>query len=275
LFYTNGAPLAVEQYKAGALHGKYVAYDIGGKPTVVGTYTEGKESGVWEYSKNGVLRARIPYQNGMTNGAAVFYTGKGVREKTSVYVDNVQSGEEVKYYSDGTIMASGSYEDGEMSGEWKAYDTKGRLMARINYADGRKHGAYTQFYAASGSVKVKGQHEKGKRSGTWNYYTKGGALDRQIIWRGMSAKRLIEYEGGKKTFEVELFDVIGDEEITVENYQGEYIEYYPDGESVKTRGKYAMGDKSGEWKEYDKNGEVTSKERYVAGQKRSDMLNFD
>ena len=110
--------------KNGIKQGDYESYYKNGKPSIKGTYVDGKEDGLWEYYyENGRLWKKCSYQNG---------------EKDGLYVT---------YYENGQLGEKCFYKNGRKDGPYISYREDGRLDTKYVYKNGKRlHGQEAKKY---------------------------------------------------------------------------------------------------------------------------------
>lgn len=109
LFYENGKPQYVEQYKNGLFEGPYRAFHDNEKLKLEGNYAGGAMTGEWKaYYPSGQLKEIVRFEN------------------------NEENGPFTEYHDNGKLKAEGSYLEGDYEhGELKLYDEQGELFRRM------------------------------------------------------------------------------------------------------------------------------------------------
>lgn len=222
------------------------------------TFLDGKMDGVRrEYDKNGnviesyimdegnVVGKGIVDKEGLKQGNWKEYYDSGKLKAKGKYKDDVKIGLWVYYYKNGKIEQKGHYnEKGKPTGEWKWYYRNGQLRKKEEMKDGISDGMYKEF-TRDGELWAKGKYVNGLKEGSWTVHYLGikekGKYQndvRQGMWKKFNNDTLI-YKG---RFEDGLPD-------------GKHTDYWKSGE-IQAEGTYNMGEKNGEWKRYNRKGEL-------------------
>lgn len=135
-YYESGNLLKKELYVDGELDGEYVEYSDSGKVIVQGNYSEGFETGEWNYSIGDVLE-KGTYRDGVqvdwweqrakSDGQLIF-KGK--------FQDGIPEGKHSWYYPDGSKKMEGFFNNGLREGDWKYFNTDGSLSLIVTYRQG-------------------------------------------------------------------------------------------------------------------------------------------
>lgn len=98
-YFARKAPISVENYIGGKLHGVVTVYFDNGNVAETTNYVNGVKQGEWlTYHRNGRIRTTAFYIDGETQG-------------------------HYSYLSDaGLLLVEGQYDKGELVGDWKVYD---------------------------------------------------------------------------------------------------------------------------------------------------------
>ncbi len=244
-YYPNAAVRWEKTYIAGKPHGIWKEYNDTGAVINSKIYDKGillgegivDESGLkqgpWkEYYKSGELRAEGSYKDGARIGKWKFHYRNGKLEQTGKYKEGGKPhGEWIWYYPNGQVLREEYYRRGLEDGEMIEYDSTGNIIARGSYIDGLQDGEWVYY---EGDYKREGSYVEGMMHGEWTgTYLSNGKLA----------------------------------------YKGKYVEDEPDGKHVwyydngrkMLEGKYVMGKKQGDWKRYDRQGNVIFSITYKDG----------
>lgn len=174
------------------------------------------------------------------------------------------------YYQNGHLKSEGNRRNFLLDSLWKFYDEDGKIILEINYKEGKKNGfrithqgnevtketfvndvkqgpTYTLF--ANGSVKTKTPFVNGLEEGIAREYN----LDGNII-------QLTTY---KKGYVVDRERINRYDADTLPN--GKWKWFYDD-DILKMEGNFNHGLKNGYFKEYDRDGNLTSVTKYIDGE---------
>jgi antitoxin component YwqK of YwqJK toxin-antitoxin module len=135
-YHENGQLYRIESYMDGELDGEYIEYNDSGKVLVKGQYTEGFETGPWEYYIGDVIQ-KGAFLDGAENDWWVYTSvpdGKIIFK--GKYFDGKPDGKHTWYYPNGKKKLEGNYELGIRTGDWKYYDEYGSLFLIITYKQG-------------------------------------------------------------------------------------------------------------------------------------------
>lgn len=234
-YYPNGKPKTVVSYKGGVPQGIRRDYDTTGKVISSNIYNNGKitgegiiddegvKDGPWkEYFEEGELRSEGVYNKGKRVGKWRFYHQNGsVEQEGSYNNEGNPEGPWKWYFADAKVLREESFRNGLRDGFYSEYDTTGRLIVQGEYIDGLEEGLWKYEY---GDYKEEGTYRGGKRNGEWKSY----------------------YDSGQLSFEGSYID---------DNPNGRHIWYWPDGKK-RDQGEFIMGLKTGDWIQYDQDGNV-------------------
>lgn len=114
IYFENGQPQYIEQYKNGQFDDLYNAFYESGQLKLEGKYTNGAMNGEWKgYHENGQLKEVV------------------------LFVDNNENGPFVEYHDNGKLAAEGTYLNGDKEhGELKLFDENGELYKTMNCDEG-------------------------------------------------------------------------------------------------------------------------------------------
>jgi antitoxin component YwqK of YwqJK toxin-antitoxin module len=303
-------------------------YGAEGRMTAEGTFNEeGNKEGLWKYyhsngrlkekqitdngdpidtmysyNPNGLLRLKVPYQNGKVDGNVLIFDN-GVLSRTLPYKDGaIGSGEMVdyhtvgtedirlqvldgkangpfkSYYDSGEIYREGKQKDGDLIGERITYFKTGEISYKENFLDGVKDGEYVSYYF-NGQLEAKGTYKEGNKVGKWEYFYRNGnkrsveSFDERGKENGLEINytkqgwKLSEYTYNKGMIDsYKFFNQEGDILSQDERKAGElkYIAFYQNG-LKSSEGNFNKEGKDGEWKFYNYNGSLDRIEKYKDG----------
>jgi antitoxin component YwqK of YwqJK toxin-antitoxin module/Tfp pilus assembly protein PilF len=253
-FFSNGLTSFKATYEKGLVEGEYTAYDISGYKTQQASMFHNQLNGLaTAYYENGAKKAELNYLNGKLNGEFTVYTLDGKVSKKINYVNDLRQGN-AKEYFEGKLQSEGDYKADERFGHWKTYFEDGTLYEEGDYKDkGLKNGQWDKYFR-NGKLASKYFYTAGKLNGVCTSYDTDGKI-------------YCEYKYAAGKLKTEKFynkdgSVLAENTIT-DDY--EVTEYYPSGLRM-AKGRYYMGERTGDWKIYNENGGwLSAKEHYNNG----------
>lgn len=264
-FYASGQTQFKTIYSQDQHHGPYSEYfdTFDNAQKYKGTHRENERFGKWqEWSDNGNLIADLIYRDGKLHGPAEYYQWyDGDKDYTTVYDEGKQHGPYVKYHWPRPITSNladfvmgntleeseydaieeyGEHRKGKREGEWIILEKEGAVKARSNWRNGEKHGLETEYWASvygDGLIQSKTPYKNGKRHG----------LEEQFYSDSDSSKRRTgSYQNG--------------------SFTGTWTNWYKNGE-IEWQGAYGgNGRQTGNWREYDDEGELLKVTTYENGE---------
>jgi uncharacterized protein len=199
------------------------------------------------------------------NGFNQFYYASGKISSEGYMKEGKPNGYWKTYYENGNLKSEGNRKNFIIDSTWKFYSDSGKITLIINYSDGKKNGFRTTYlqneiieeyfkndvkdstsfrYYKNGSIKSKVNFKNGREEGQEIEYSPEGDIT-----------ALIEYKRGY---------VINTENI---NRKREGLKHgvwktFWDNEKVKTEENYFYGKKDGYFKEYDRDGNLKTIQKY-------------
>ena len=196
-------------------------------------------------------------------------------------------------YEDGTVSSEGNFMDGQPEGYWKTYYANGVLKSEGNRKNHLLDGIWS-FYGADGIIQEKISYESGKKNGILESFSEGKLVSRCDFVNDRREGRCLYFS--KEILEKEVPFLADKEDGKGYAYdeQGNIVAFlfYKDGflrrsermnitdklgrkqglwrtffedKSIKTEGNYLDGEKSGLFKEYNKDGDIVRLEKYENG----------
>ncbi|MCW3083187.1 MAG: hypothetical protein JWP12_553 [Bacteroidetes bacterium] len=266
-YYTNGNIQTHKNFVNDQLDGlQSVYYSTGGKHN---TYEykagkqDGKESSYW---KNGTLKYEANVINGKYEGPLdQFYNDSHIME-SSTFKDNNRVGKFTSYYDypAKTLKEEANYEKGTPVGDYKEYYRNGKLSEVGVYSkSGEKDGTWKDYYE-DGTLSSEETYNDGKRNESSKYYDKSGKLIEEYIYKN---DILQEYKA---------YDLTG--KIVYQNKKDGRNNYdatlYYSNANKKREGKVLGGKLTGQWKDYDRDGFVTSVDNYTEGRRDGKSVTY-
>jgi antitoxin component YwqK of YwqJK toxin-antitoxin module len=191
-------------------------------PDAAATYTGVKQI----YHKNGKIAAIVHYLNGEKHGEMITYFENGGISARKNYKEGYLHGKGTWYYENGKIQIEHSYMYDQFFGKSTAYHENGNLAETSAYSDGRLTGYYRSYHA-NGKPHTACIYLSGGIDGDYYRYHDNGQLEYKLSY----TKGVVSQNG--------RFDI-----------------YYANG-SLKETEDYDHGIKTGNWKKYDEQGNLT------------------
>jgi uncharacterized protein len=198
------------------------------------------------------------------------------------------------YYENGKISSEGYMRNGQPDGFWKTYHKNGFIKSEGNRKDYKLDSIWT-FYSDSGKVILKITYFEGKKNGIRTTYQEDEITDENFVNDVKQGFSYTYYPDGKMWKEINFIDGleegIGKEYaqtdgrvIKLINYkkgfitdfeninkidnanmkQGNWMGFYEDG-TVKWEGEYKNDLKNGYFKEYSREGNLITTQKYIDG----------
>ena len=206
------------------------------------------------------------------NGYNKFYYEDGTLASEGFMVNGKPDGYWKNYHPNGQLKSEGNRKNFVVDSTWKFYDEEGKLSLEINYANGVKNGfrvtylgseitkenfvndvkeGYSYVLYPNQKVKMKIPFVSGLEEGMAREYDESG----NII-------QLITY---KKGYVVERERINRYDSDSLAN--GKWKWFYDDEENLRMEGTFKHGLKNGNFKEYDREGNLLSATKWVDGEK--------
>ncbi len=291
------------EYDITGLEITWIQYDFGrAKKFIINrTDAQGKKTGKWMRFENSLLRWEANYNRGLKNGVERIYDEKGNLLSINKY-SNGQLLKDVKELqkievkkelgSNGLIAKSGGFDkNGNPHGIHREYDEKGNVKSSKVFENGdlvgegivKKNGAKDGdwvLYYKSGNKLAEGKFQNGNRIGYWKYYFENGLIESEGeydmygkqdgLWKEYyesgSIREEMNFIGSLLDGEYKSFDDSGAVVVS-----GNYKEDYENGEwfyivgDHSEKGKFIDGQKTGEWRSYYNEKQITFKGSFQNG----------
>ena len=232
-------------------------YYPSGKIKTVASYKGETPEGVRrEYAENGTIVAGYIFTKGAITGQGIIdeegikdgpwkelYLEGNLRSEGS-YDKGKKIGAWKFYYPDGKIEQEGNYnKQGNLDGTWRWYYDTGNLWREQSYINGLEEGLYTE-YDENNKLITTGEFIEGMEEGEWTYDL-GDHKEVGTYRSGMrNGKWKYSYPDGVLSFEGSFID---------DNANGKQIWYWPNGK-VQEAGDFIMGERDGDWANYNEDG---------------------
>jgi antitoxin component YwqK of YwqJK toxin-antitoxin module len=219
----------------------------------------------------GAFKSTLFSQQVNPDGYNVFYYPNGQKSSEGTMRNGKPDGYWKNYYENGILKSEGNRKDFLLDSIWRFYDEKGKLTLEINYKNGKKNGyritygedeinkehfvndikqGYSYILDTTGRVIMEIPFEDGLENGLAREFDKEGNIIQLIKYKKgyvVSRERINRYDSNHQP-------------------HGKWEWFYDDG-TLKMVGTYNHGLKNGYFKEYDKEGNLLSVEKYVNGEK--------
>ena len=201
------------------------------RPRYEGTFSHGKEVGVFRYfddTKAGTVIATRDFSKGDGSCYAIFYNQKGNKVSEGVLQNKVPEGEWKYYhfesdqlmsvenykqgklngvkkvfYKDGSVAEVANYVNGNLEGVYKKYAENETLLEEIHYKKGKLDGP-ALYYDGKGNINVKGQYKNDRKWGYWETYENGKLIAKEKISRATRKTFTLEENKDGKMVPTEL-----------------------------------------------------------------------
>ena len=195
------------------------------------TDSKGRRQGLWTgYHANGQKRYEGQFKNDKPKGLFNYYDENGILQATNSSDKSGEKASNKTYASDGALLAEGNYVNQKKEGVWKYYDNSGRLILVEENKDGKVYGWSKIYNAETGTLAEETQFVNGLPDGVCRKYRDNGLLLQECHYvNGL-------LEGASTTFYANT--------------------------SVKEEGNYCKGEKCGQWKTYNEDGDLVAVDSY-------------
>jgi antitoxin component YwqK of YwqJK toxin-antitoxin module len=167
----------------------------------------------------------------------------------------------------------GQFKDDKPVGTFMYYYQSSKLKAIVKHIEGSNR-SEAQFYHDNGVIMSRGIYLDLKKDSVWSNFGPTGRLSNKETYKA-------DVLHGKKTIFFVLEDPNDKSQIvsSISNYkegllEGEFVEYF-DGGSMKEKGNYLNGKKSGFWMKYSITGSIMIEECFKEGLRNGWTKSFD
>lgn len=175
-------------------------YEISKRPRYEGTFSHGKETGIFKFfddTKKGDVIATRDFSANDGSAYTIFYDQNKNKVSEGKVIGKKYEGE-WKYYHKASkiIMITENYKNGKLEGLRTVFYPNSKIAEEMTYKNGLKEGIYKSFgqngsplelttfknnqydgdavfYDVDGVVASKGKFLKGKKTGRWQFFEKG------------------------------------------------------------------------------------------------------
>lgn len=175
-------------------------YEISKRPRYEGTFSHGKETGLFKFfddTKKGDVIATRDFSANDGSAYTIFYDQNKNKVSEGKVIGKNYEGE-WKYYHKASkvIMITENYKNGKLEGLRTVFYPNSKIAEEMTYKNGLKEGIYKSFgqngsplelttyknnqyegdavfYDVDGAVASKGKFVNGKKAGMWQFFEKG------------------------------------------------------------------------------------------------------
>lgn len=263
-YFENGVIDYHLPYKKDKADGKIIWQDVFGNKTGECNYISHTRQGESKnYYANGEIKDSFCYKDGSIDGEYLTYHPNGQLKEKSFYKGGKPEGENIGYFINGAIAYKGNYKSGQIDGEWFHYYSNGKIKTHGNYIDGKPIGDFKEYYYTGQIEKISKYNEKGELHGVSKSYDREGHryLEEEFITDAIVRVTSYDKEGNP----IETF---GDNKGTFD-----FITYTADRRKINS-GSFLNGKRSGEWKTFYKNGNISNHYHFKEGQMNGELKSY-
>ena len=265
----KGKTLFIKQFAIGKPTSTWYWYDSEGNLLHTTNFENGTGL-VYEYDyrvlpkeKQPILVKEIPFVEGLIHGIVKIYGPNGTPYIYQEYSHGKKHGKFKEIFSDSSPKVQGQFANNFPSGEWKVYQkqdgqnfllqvksyledgrsnlitftNKGKKVSEENYLGEHLDGEYSTYFD-NGGLKATGQYVLGKKEGIWReFFSNGSPKSRKSFMMDQPHGPFQEW---------------------FESSQGDKTQ-------LKNKGAFVLGQKSGQWEEWDAHGNPVIKVSYRYG----------
>jgi uncharacterized protein len=274
---TDGMIITLNTYKSGVLTKKR---------RINRRDESGRRQSIWmEFHPNMRIKVEGNYTDDLKNGYFKYFTNRGNLIKTEKWIMGVLQEDaeetaklEIRKEIDpntGKLSKVGAYAQGKKEGVHREYDKDGNVIVGGLYSRGillaegitddlGRRQKHWKFYYLTGELKEEGGYIDGKRHGLWKYYFIDGETEQEGRF---NRDRPVDvwtwyYANGNTWREEEYADGLRDGPSVEKDEQG----------NILARGKYAEGQKDGEW--FYQVGDIRREGKYFDGERMGEWTYY-
>ncbi len=269
-FITSDETYQIKNFKKGEKSGSYEEYNLNGDLNIKGQYFNGKKNGEWiYYFVNNNIDMQGFFKEDQQHGYWKFYYPKGQVYYEGNFINGQKDGEWKFFYNNGNIWKNGIYSHDQKNGLWTTLYENGDKSMEGEFKFDLENGAWKSWYE-NGQLKDNGFYNEGKMDAHWDGYYKSGQIkysgdyenDYKINkWTYWSIKgKIIEIRNYKVITNKSA--LIPDENRLVKKSvsHGQWIKYSEYDGSIKSIENYNNGKLNGVAKYFHPGGVITSRE---------------
>ncbi|MDR7210532.1 tetratricopeptide repeat protein [Flavobacterium piscis] len=296
-------------FKNGELDGLQKYYNEKGNLIEEKTFLKGKLNGTrTTYYENGNLELIENYKDDLLEGISTSYFPNGGKSCEINFINGERNGTLICLYQTGIKKKEVDYANGKLSGKFNTYNEAGDLTETYNCADDKIEGNYFEFYDGK-IIKSEAVYKNGLIDEGYKSYYSNKTLNRENSYLSGKIKQSIDYyENGKKSDETfynnkgeietySYFDNDGNKYFEEKYKSGElksglqFLKNVPKPTEVnltkktfeiknfdntlRVKGAFEKGAKSGEWNYFYTSGVQRLKDFYVKGKANGLSANYN
>lgn len=262
---------------------------------------------------SGNVIERMQFKQGKVVDTAFYYYACGQLKMVSATRNELKHGLEREYYPNGVLFGLSYYKEGNMvdtvrrwhetgllfqqyqldeeskrHGAFLEWNEEGKLVVKGQFIRDQRHGIWQGFYP-NGKLQYEGMYnDSGLAEGPWKYFEENGQTERLLEFKNGRYEGVLEYfkEGRLqarykvvdmgKFIEATYFDEKGREIGKFGDPNGNFSlqSYGIDGVKV-SEGQYKNGFMDGEWKFFDKYGNLVRRALFKEGMLQGKEVHYD
>jgi len=153
VYYKNGNPKHIKNYKEGQLHGKFK-----------------------KFNETGVIYWEVDWQDGKRHGESVAYFPSGKISLHSNYVNNYKHGIEEEFFENGQLAKRINYDLNREDGPMEEFFENGKLRLKAIKKKCLYIGRYEEYYENGQLFKKANYNDYGEMCGEYEEYKDNGEL---------------------------------------------------------------------------------------------------
>jgi uncharacterized protein len=205
------------------------------------------------------------------NGFNRFYYENGEISSEGYMKDGKPNDYWKNYYSNGNLKSEGNRKNFLLDSLWKFYDEDGKIVLEINYKEGKKNGFRITH---QGNEITKETFKNDVKEGpTYSFYANGALKTKVPFVNGLEEGIAREYDQSGNVIQLTVYKkgyVVDRERIN--RYDADSLpdgkwKWFYDDDQLQMEGTFNHGLKNGYFKEYDREGNLTSVTKFIDGEK--------
>ena len=306
--YNNGELETSGEYREGKKDGAWVEYNKAGVKTYRYEYDDGKIEKFQEFEENGKLVLERNISNGSLIDSLIVKYPDGAWKRI-LHMPNGEKSEGTitEFHANGRVMYSADIKNFEFISGFIQSDKRGNKVYEANYKNGEQDGEVKSYFS-SGKLYMIGKYDNGEKTGVWQYFNRDGTQTSRInydkdeldgkqeyFYADGTPKSVVFYKSGDKDGECLYYNEEGNLRLKEKYDEGvlTYIEGFDKNEksiyreklgsstqlvmkhpngSKRAEGKMKDGKKTGEWKYYDKHGNLEEVSEYKDGKTEGKVM---
>jgi antitoxin component YwqK of YwqJK toxin-antitoxin module len=205
------------------------------------------------------------------DGFQVFYHSNGTKASEGIMRDGKPDGYWKTYNEQGILVSEGNRKNFELDSTWKFYNDKSQVVMEVSYKEGKKNGIRKTYREDEITEET---FRNDVKDGLTSYFYPDGRIKKEVTFRdGLEEgiAREFDKDGRIITLITYKSGFITEREL-INRYDnngrkhGNWKYFYADGK-VMMEGNYKHGLENGYFKEYDKDGNLISTDKFAEGTK--------